>query len=167
MANQTYDLLVPTFTRMLPNLKGMLEKAEVNAEARKIDPEVFLQARLAPDMFALTRQVQVTTDQVKGGLSRLAGVEVPTWEDTEKSFAELCARIDKALDYTRTFEPAQFEGAETRNVELKFPQGTLRFVGRDYLLHFVVPNFYFHMTAAYAILRHNGVPLGKRDFVGG
>lgn len=167
MSNQTYDLLIPIFTRMLPNLKAILEKAQEDAEARKIDPQVFLQARLAPDMFALARQVQITTDQVKGGLARLAGVEVPKWDDNEKTFGELCARIDKALDYTKTFKPAQFDGAETRDIELKFPQATLTFKGRDYLLNFVLPNFYFHLTAAYAILRHNGVPLGKRDFVGG
>ena len=112
-------------------------------------------------------QVQITTDQVKGGLARLAGVEVPKWDDNEKTFGELCARVDKALDYTKTFKPAQFDGAETRDIELKFPQATLTFKGRDYLLNFVLPNFYFHLTAAYAILRHNGVPLGKRDFVGG
>ena len=167
MSNQTYDLLIPIFTRMLPNLKAILEKAQEDAEARKIDPQVFLQARLAPDMFALARQVQITTDQVKGGLARLAGAEVPKWDDNEKTFGELCARVDKALDYTKTFEPAQFDGAETRDIELKFPQATLTFKGRDYLLNFVLPNFYFHLTAAYAILRHNGVPLGKRDFVGG
>ena len=167
MSNQTYDLLIPIFTRMLPNLKAILEKAQEDAEARKIDPQVFLQARLAPDMFALARQVQITTDQVKSGLARLAGVEVPKWDDNEKTFGELCARVDKALDYTKTFKPAQFDGAETRDIELKFPQATLTFKGRDYLLNFVLPNFYFHLTAAYAILRHNGVPLGKRDFVGG
>ena len=142
MSNQTYDLLIPIFTRMLPNLKAILEKAQEDAEARKIDPQVFLQARLA-------------------------GVEVPKWDDNEKTFGELCARVDKALDYTKTFKPAQFDGAETRDIELKFPQATLTFKGRDYLLNFVLPNFYFHLTAAYAILRHNGVPLGKRDFVGG
>jgi len=167
VSNQTYDLLIPIFTRMLPNLKAILEKAQADAEARKIDPQVFLQARLAPDMFALARQVQITTDQVKGGLARLADVEVPKWDDDEKTFGELCARVDKALDYTKTFKPAQFDGAETRDIELKFPQATLTFKGRDYLLNFVLPNFYFHLTAAYAILRHNGVPLGKRDFVGG
>jgi hypothetical protein len=152
---------------MLPSLKGLLEKAQADAEARKIDPDVFLQARLAPDMFSFTRQVQITTDQVKGGLSRLAGIEVPSWEDNEKSFAELGARVDKALAYAKTFRPEQFDDAETRDVELKFPQATLSFKGKDYLLNFVLPNFYFHMTAAYAILRHNGVPVGKRDFLGG
>jgi hypothetical protein len=167
MTPLAYDLMNSTFTRMLPNLKTILAKAEADAANRKIDPKVFLEARLAPDMFTLTRQVQITTDQVKGGMSRLAGVEVPAWPDTEASFADLAARIDKALAHVKNFKPAQYEGAETRKVELKFPNATLEFTGRDYLLGFVLPNFYFHMTAAYAILRHNGVPLGKRDFVGG
>jgi hypothetical protein len=155
------------FSRMLPNLKAILSKAEADAEARKIDPQVYLQARLAPDMLPFTRQIQIATDQVKGGMGRLAGVQVPTWEDNEKTFEELRARVDKASAYLKTFKPAQFEGAETRPVELKFPNATLNFVGKDYLLNFVLPNFYFHMTTAYAILRHNGVQLGKRDFVGG
>jgi hypothetical protein len=144
-----------------------LSKGEADAKARKIDPQVFLQARLAPDMFPFTRQIQITTDQVKGGMARLAGVEVPSWEDKEVSFADLHARVDKAIAFVKTFKPAQFEGAETRKVELKFPNATLTFSGRDYLYGFVLPNFYFHMTTAYAILRHNGVPLGKRDFTGG
>lgn len=167
MTSLANDVLVPTFTRMLPNLRRILEQAAAHAEARGIDPRVFLEARLAPDMFALTRQVQIATDQVKGGLARLAGREVPKWNDDETSFPELCARLDKALDYVGRFAAADFDGAETRTIELKFPQGALTFEGRDYLLGFVVPNFYFHMTAAYAILRHHGVEIGKRDFLGG
>jgi hypothetical protein len=167
MANQTYDVMTSTFTKMLPNLKAILSKAEADAQARKIDPQVFLQARLAPDMFTLTRQIQITTDQVKGGMARLAGVDLPAWEDREATFADLQARVDKAIAYVKTFKAAQYEGAETRKVELKFPNATLTFSGRDYLYGFVLPNFYFHMTTAYAILRHNGVPLGKRDFTGG
>jgi hypothetical protein len=167
MANPTYDLMTSIFSKMLPNLKAILSKAEADAQARKIDPQVFLQARLAPDMLPFTRQIQIATDQVKGAMGRLAGAQVPTWEDNEKTFEELRARVDKASAYVKTFKPAQFEGAETRPVELKFPNATLNFVGKDYLLYFVLPNFYFHMTTAYAILRHNGVQLGKRDFVGG
>jgi len=167
MAISIYDLTVPVFTKLIPALQGVLKKAEADAEARKIDPQVFLQARLAPDMFDFTRQVQICTDQVKGGLSRLAGAEVPSWEDNEASFADLQARLDKTLAYAKTFKPEQFEGAETRAVELKFPQATFSFTGQDYLVQFVLPNFYFHMTAAYAILRHNGVQIGKRDFLGG
>jgi hypothetical protein len=167
MSYSTYDLMNSIFSSMLPNLNGILSRAEADAEARNIDPQVLLQARLAPDMVDFTRQVQVVTDQVKGGMSRLAGVDTPSWEDNEASFAELRERVDKAVAYMKTFEPAQFEGAETRDIELKFPGATFRFTGSDYLLNFVLPNFYFHMTAAYAILRHNGVPLGKRDFLGG
>jgi uncharacterized protein len=164
MTDPTFDLLSSIFSQMLPNLKGILRKAEADAEARNIDPQVFLSARLAPDMFDLKRQVQIVTDQVKGGLARLAGVDVPSWEDDEQSFADLYARIDKAIEYLGTFRPEQFAGAETRRIELKFPQATLEFTGRDYLTRFVLANFYFHMTTAYAILRHNGVALGKRDF---
>jgi uncharacterized protein len=167
MTALAYDLMTTTFNKMLPGLKNILAKAEADATARKIDPKVFLDARLAPDMFGLTRQVQITTDQVKGGMSRLAGAEVPSWPDTEASFADLAARVDKAIAHVKSFKPAQYEGFEARKIELKFPNATLEFTGRDYLVGFVLPNFYFHMTAAYAILRHNGVALGKRDFLGG
>jgi hypothetical protein len=144
-----------------------LEKGEADAKTRNIDAEVYLHGRLAPDMFDMTRQVQIVTDQVKGGLARLAGREVPSWPDDEASFADLYARIDKTLEFAKTFGPDDFEGAETRDIELKFPQVSFSFVGQEYLLEFVLPNFYFHMTAAYAILRHNGVDVGKRDFLGG
>jgi hypothetical protein len=167
MAFSSYDLLVPTFRKMLPALQGVLQKAEADAEARKIDPQVFLQARLAPDMFAFTRQVQIATDQVKGSLARLAGVDVPPWDDDDSSFAELNARVQKALDFVGMFKPEQFEDAETRDIELKFPQATFTFKGKEYLFDFVLPIFYFHLTAADAILRHNGVQIGKRDFLGG
>jgi hypothetical protein len=167
MTALAYDLMTSTFNKMLPAFRNILAKAEADATARKIDPQVFLQARLAPDMFPLTRQVQITTDQVKGGMSRLAGADVPSWPDNEASFAELQQRIDKAIAHVRNFKPAQYEGYETRKIELKFPNITLEYTGRNYLLEHVLPNFYFHMTTAYAILRHNGVALGKRDFLGG
>jgi hypothetical protein len=162
-----YDQLVPVFTQMLENLDKVLSKAEADAAARKIDPQVFVNGRLAPDMLPLTRQVQIMTDQAKGGASRLAGQESPKWTDDEANFADLHARIAKTIAHLKTFKPAQFEGAETRNVELKFPNATLSFTGKDYFLKFVIPNFYFHYTTAYAILRHNGVPIGKNDFLGG
>lgn len=152
---------------MMTSLDGLLTKAEADAEARKIDPQTFLQYRLAPDMLPFTRQIQIATDQVKGGLSRLAGLEPPKWPDDEKTFADLHARVGNALRYAKEFQPSQLEGAETRSVELKFPNATLNFTGKDYLLSFVLPNLYFHITTAYLILRHNGVPIGKRDFVGG
>jgi hypothetical protein len=167
MTIEIYDQTVPVFCRMMTNLDALLKKAEVDAEARKIDPQVFLQGRLAPDMFPLVRQVQIASDQVKGGLSRLAGIESPAWPDDEQTFADLYARLDKTIRYAKEFEPQQFIGGDTRKVELKFPGATFEFVGKDYLLGFVLPNLYFHMTTAYLILRHNGVPLGKRDFLGG
>ncbi len=167
MAISIYDQLVPVFSKMLGNLDKVLTKAESDAEARKIDPEVFVNGRLAPDMLPLTRQIQIMTDQAKGGASRLVGQDPPKWPDDEKSFADLHARIAKTIVHLKTFKAEEFEGAETRQIELKFPQRTFTFSGQDYLLGFVVPNFYFHYTPAYAILRHNGVPIGKADFVGG
>jgi hypothetical protein len=162
-----YDQLVPVFSHMLGQLDKVLTKGEADAEARKIDPQVFVNGRLAPDMLPLTRQIQILTDQAKGGSSRLAGLEPPKWADEEKSFADLHARIAKTIAHLKTFKPEQFEGAETRTIELKFPQRTFSFSGKDYFLKFVIPNFYFHYTTAYAILRHNGVPVGKADFLGG
>jgi hypothetical protein len=151
---------------MLSNLDNILTKAEADCEARKIDPQVYINGRLAPDMLPLTRQVQIMTDPVMGGASRLAGQEPPKWPDEEKTFADLHARLKKAIDHVKTFKPADFEGAETRAVELKFPNATFSFTGKDYFLGFVIPNFYFHYTTAYAILRHNGVQIGKGDFLG-
>jgi hypothetical protein len=151
---------------MLSSLDKVLTKAEADAAARKIDPEVLVNYRLAPDMFPLVRQIQIMTDQAKGGASRLAGQEPPKWADDEKTFADLHARIAKTIAYLKTFKPGDFEGAETRNIELKFPNASFTFTGKDYFLTFVIPNFYFHYTTAYAILRHNGVPIGKGDFLG-
>lgn len=167
MAITIYDQLVPVFSQMLTALDKVLTKAEADAETRKIDPSVFTNGRLAPDMLPLTRQVQIMTDQAKGGASRLAGREPPKWADDEQTFADLHARIAKTLQHLQSFKPADFEGAETRAVELKFPNATLSFNGKEYFLGFVIPNFYFHYTTAYAILRHNGVPVGKQDFLGG
>lgn len=167
MAISIYDQLVPVFSAMLSHLDDVLRKAEADAEAREIDPRVFLYGRLAPDMFSFVRQVQIVTDQAKGGASRLAGEPPPQWPDDEKTFDDLHARIAKTQEHLKRFEPEQFEGAETREIELKFPNASFTFNGKDYLLNFVIPNFYFHYTAAYAILRHNGVLIGKRDFLGG
>jgi uncharacterized protein len=161
-----YDQLVPVFSHMLSNLDKVFTKAEADAEARKIDPLVFVNGRLAPDMLPLTRQVQIMTDQAKGGASRLAGQEPPKWADDEASFADLHARLAKTIAHLKTFTPTSFDGAETRSIELKFPNVSFSFSGKDYFLNFVVPNFYFHYTTAYAILRHNGVPIGKGDFLG-
>ena len=167
MAISIYDQFVPPFTRMLTNLDNVLKKAEADCEARKIDPSVFINGRLAPDMLPLVRQVQIATDHAKGAASRLAGQEAPKWPDDEKTFADLHERVGKAIAHLKTFKPAQFDGAETRSIELKFPNGAMTFNGKDYLLNFAVPNFYFHYVTAYAILRHNGVQIGKGDFIGG
>jgi uncharacterized protein len=167
VAISIYDQFVPPFTRMLTNLDNVLKKAEADCEARKIDPSVFINGRLAPDMLPLVRQVKVAMDQVKGAAGRLAGQEAPKWADDEKTFADLHARVVKTIDHLKAFKPAQFDTAETRSIELKFPNGAMSFNGKDYLLNFAVPNFYFHYVTAYAILRHNGVQIGKGDFIGG
>jgi hypothetical protein len=157
---------VPVFARVLTNLKAILAKGAAHAESRKLDPLVLTGARLFPDMFPLSRQVQIASDTAKGSAARLAGVEPPKFEDTEKSFPELQARLDKTLEYLHGFEPKQIDGSEERTVTLPLPQGEVRFRGQDYLLHFALPNLYFHATTAYAILRHNGVEVGKMDFLG-
>ena len=167
MAITIYDQFVPPFTRMLTNLDNVLKKAEADCEARKIDPSVFINGRLAPDMLPLVRQVQIATDHAKGAASRLSGQENPKWADDEKTFADLHARVTKTISYLQAVKPAQLDGAETRSIELKFPNATFNFTGKDYLLNFAVPNFYFHYVTAYAILRHNGVQIGKGDFIGG
>lgn len=161
-----YHASVPVFLQMLGALDGVLSKAEANAAERKIDPSVFLAARLAPDMYALPRQVQLASDQAKGGASRLAGRDVPRFEDNEVTFADLHARIGKTRDLLNTFTEVEFEGSVERPITLKLGSRELSFVGQQYLHHFVLPNFYFHVTTAYNILRHNGVPLGKNTFMG-
>ena len=161
-----YDVSVPVFSERLRALALMLAKAEANATERKIDPQVFLSARLAPDMFQLVKQVQIATDHAKGAPSRLTGREVPRYEDNEADFAELQARVAKTRDYLATFKPAEFEGSEERVVTLKVGGKDVELRGQKYLLDVAMPNFYFHITTAYAILRHNGVPLGKGNFLG-
>jgi hypothetical protein len=161
-----YQASIPVFVRMFGNLAAILDKAAVYADAKKIDPAVLLNARLAPDMHPLTRQVQIASDAAKGCAARLAGVEIPGFADTESSFAELQARIQKTLDFIQGFSPAQIDGSEEREVVMRFPGAELKFSGQDYLLHFVLPNFYFHLTTAYAILRHNGLEIGKMDYLG-
>lgn len=155
------------FVRMLNNLSSLLTKAEQQAKAKGYDPGVLLNSRLAPDMFALTRQVQIATDQAKGCIARLAGHQPETIEDTETTFAELQARIRKVIAIVESYKPEQIDGSETREVSVKIPSGELKFAGLDYVTQWVMPNFYFHITMAYGILRHNGIELGKKDFLMG
>ena len=166
MSINMYQASVPQFIRMLGNLKGILEKAAAHAAARKIDESALLGARLFPDMFALTRQVQIATDFARGTSARLSGVEPPAVEDKEQSFADLLARVDVAIAYVKTLPAAKFEGAETRQITRKVRGVEKSFAGVDYLLQYSLPNFYFHLATTYAILRHNGVEIGKGDFVG-
>jgi hypothetical protein len=166
MSLSMYDASVPALLQGLKGLKAVLAKAEAHAAARKIEPGVLLQARLYPDMFSLTRQVQIATDFAKGAAGRLAGAELPVYEDTETSFADLQARVAKAAAFIEGLDPAAFEGAETREVSLNRRGETVRFTGQDYLRHQAQPNFWFHVTTAYAILRHNGVELSKSDYMG-
>lgn len=166
MTLSMYQASVPVFIRMLTNLSAVLKKGEAHAQSKKIDPAVFTGARLAPDMFPLVRQVQIATDQVKGCAARLAGMEPPAYEDKEQSFADLYARIDKTITFLKSFKPAQIDGSEERTVQLKVRDETITLKGQDYLFERVYPNFFFHVTTAYAILRHNGVEIGKGDFLG-
>ena len=166
MSLSMYDASLPLFTRMLGNLSAILHKAEAYAAERKIEPGVLLNARLAPDMYPLLRQVQIASDSVKGCAARLAGIDIPSYADSESSFAELQARIAKTQAFLGSVTAAQLEGSEGKSITLNFPGTELKFTGQEYLLHFVLPNFYFHLTTAYAILRHNGLDIGKMDFLG-
>ena len=166
MALTMYQASVPQFIKMLGNLKSILDKAATHATSKKIDESVFINARLSPDMLPLTAQVQIATDFARGTTARLVGVEPPKVEDNEKSFAELTARIDAAITYVRTFSAAQVDGSETRQITRTIREAPKTFSGQDYLIQFSLPNFYFHVTTAYAILRHNGVEIGKLDFLG-
>jgi hypothetical protein len=162
-----YQYSVPIFSVMLKNLSQVLALGEANAKARKIDPQVFLNARLAPDMLRLVSQVQIAVDHAKGAPSRLAGLPVPSWPDGDDSFEALHARITKSREYLKSLDPGQFAGAEERDIHLKIGGMELDFKGIDYLNRFAMPNFQFHTTMVYAILRHNGVPLGKKTYLGG
>lgn len=157
----------PVFTRMLGNMLVWLDKAQAHADARKFDPANYLGLRLAPDMLPLARQVQITSDGAKGCMARLAGAEVPKWEDTEASLDDLRARIRKTLDYVASFASSQIDGSEEREITIPMRSGdALKFSGEAYLKHFAMPNFYFHATMLYALLRHAGVELGKGDYLG-
>lgn len=167
MSKLMYQASVPVFKQMLGGLSDVLAKAEAHAVGRTLEPASLLQARLFPDMFVLVKQVQVACDFAKGVCARLAGVEVPGFEDSEQSFADLQARIKKTLSFIEDLDVAQFEAAATRDIVTR--PGTPKerhFSGQDYLLHYGLPQFFFHVTTAYGILRHNGVELGKKDYMG-
>ena len=167
MAISMYTASVPVFVQYLTALSTVLKKAADHCAAKKIEPSVLVGARLYPDMFALARQVQIATDHAKGAAARLSGSEVPSFADTEATFEELEARIAKTLDYIKSFKPEQIDGSDDKDIVLKIGGKDYPFKGADYLTHFALPNFFFHLTTAYAILRHNGVEVGKRDFIGG
>ncbi|HLG89208.1 MAG TPA: DUF1993 domain-containing protein [Alphaproteobacteria bacterium] len=161
-----YQASIPVFRQKLDCLATLLKKAEAHAAEKKIDPSVLLQARLFPDMFPLVKQVQIAADTAKGGAANLAGIEAPRFEDVEVTFPELSDRIQRTQRYLDQFRPEQIDGAEDKDINLVLGGHQVGFKGRQYLLGFVTPNFYFHLTTAYAILRHSGVEVGKRDFLG-
>jgi uncharacterized protein len=166
MAISIYDFSIPALVRGLKNLSAILDKAIAHAEGKKFDSAALAQARLFPDMHPLTRQVQMTCDTAKGAGARLAAIENPKHEDTETTLVELKARVAKTMSFLQTITATQLQGAETREIELKFPNGSWKFTGLDYLTGFALPNFYFHSSMVYALLRKSGVELGKSDFLG-
>ena len=162
-----YAASVPVVLNGLNNLKKILTKAETWAAEKGVKEETVLNARLALDMLPFSRQIQLTSDTAKGVAARLGGVDVPSFADTETTFAELHERLQKTIDFVKSVDAKSFEGSESRPVVMKFPNGAMEFTGLSYLTGFALPNFFFHVTTAYAILRHSGVPLGKLDFLGG
>lgn len=166
MTISIYDMSIPSFQRALACLSAILDKGAAHAAAKKFDSAVLLQTRLAPDMLPLVAQVQIACDMAKGAAARLAGIEVPKHEDNEASLEDLKGRIKKTLDFVGTVTAAQIEGAEARAIVIETRTNTLKFTGLTYLSHFVLPNLYFHVGMTYALLRHNGVELGKRDYLG-
>jgi len=166
MAMSLYDVSIPPLIRGLTNMSALLDKAAEHAAAKKIDSLVFAQARLFPDMHPLSRQVQIACDTAKGAAARLAGIEAPKHEDTETTLPELKARIAKTIDFLKSIGPAQLAGDDTRSIEMKFPNGAFKFTAVGYVTGFVLPNFYFHASMVYALLRKGGVEIGKRDFLG-
>ena len=168
MSITMHSASVPVFVRMFGNLLTWLDKAEAHAAARKFDANNYLGLRLAPDMLPFTRQIQIASDAAKACMARLAGVEVPKWDDNEASLDDLRARVRKTIDYVTSFSAAQIDGSDSR--EISVPQRSrdpLVFSGENFLKHYVMPNLYFHLTTTYAILRHSGVDVGKGDFLGG
>jgi hypothetical protein len=166
MTISMYQASAPRFANTLKNLSTILDKAQSHVDAKKLDAAALTSYRLYPDMFPMVRQVQAACDTAKGAVARLAGVEVPKHEDTEQTFADLKARIAKTIDFIQSVQPAQVDGSEDKEIVLKMRSGDVKFKGMQYLLGHALPNFYFHVTTAYNILRHNGVEVGKRDYIG-
>ncbi len=167
MAIELYDASIPFLIRMLNNFKWLLLKAKRNADERSFDFTVLVNARLAPDMYPLSRQIQIACDMAKGCAARLSGTEVPSWKDTESTYDELVGRINKTIDFVSSVSAKDINGQEERHIVVKTPKASLEFNAVQYVQNFVMPNFLFHITTAYSILRHNGVPLGKLDFMSG
>lgn len=162
-----YEASIPTFLLTLNNLKAILEKGAAHAAARKYDPNLLAATRLTADMLPLTRQIQIASDAAKGAAARLSGVEPPKFEDSETTLADLVARVSKTIDYLQGFKPEQFEGSDDRTVTIPTQRQTFTFPGLVYLRHWALPNFFFHVTTAYNLLRSNGVEIGKADYLGG
>ena len=168
MSLSMHSASVPVFVRNLNNLLAWLDKAQAHAEARKFDTAVYLGLRLAPDMLPFSKQIQIASDAAKGCVARLAGVDIPKWDDTEATLDDLRARIRKTIDYVQSVPAAQIDGSEAREIGLPMRDGsTLKFKGQRFLEHWALPNFYFHVTTAYALLRHAGVDVGKQDYLKG
>ena len=166
MAVSMHQASVPVFVKGLTNLRAILEKAIAHGEAKKIDDAVFVNARLFPDMLPLSGQVQIASDMARGTIARLTGSEPPAWEDNEKTMSDLIARVDKTLEYLKSFAQSKIDGTEAAQIKRKIRGQERTFTGLNYLLQFSMPNFYFHTGTAYGILRHNGVEIGKQDFLG-
>ena len=166
MTISMYQASAPRFVNALQNLSAILDKAQAHVDAKKLEVTALTTYRLYPDMFPMTRQVQIACDAAKGAMARLAGVEIPKHDDSERTFAELKARIAKTIEFVRSFKPAQIDGTEEKEVVLKIRGNDVKFTGMQYLLGFALPNLYFHVATAYNILRHNGVEIGKADYIG-
>ena len=163
MHAMTHDV----FKKSLVQLLHVMEKGVANAKARNFDPNVLANSRLAPDMFTFAKQIQLTSDFAKNSMARLAGIEAPKYEDTESTMDELVARVKKTIDYIDTIPASALEGSETRDIRIPLRDRTVEFKGLPYLQYWAIPNFFFHFVTAYNLLRHNGVDVGKRDFLGG
>ena len=166
MTISMYQASVPRFVNILGNLSSILDKAQAHVDAKKLDAAALTTYRLFPDMLPMTKQVQIACDTAKGVVARLAGVEIPVYEDNEKTLADLKARIAKTVTFIQTMKPAQIDGTEDKEIVIKRAEKDTRYKGMQFLLGHALPNFYFHVTTTYNILRHNGIEIGKRDYLG-